>query len=45
MVSGLNLDVLRKSGKYPCGVCQAGVVEMLFSVEAAGNGYTRNAVA
>ena len=25
MVSGLNLDVLRKSGKYPCGVCQTGV--------------------
>ena len=25
MVSGSNLDVLRKSGKYPCGVCQAGV--------------------
>ena len=25
MVSGLNLDVLRKFSKYPCGVCQAGV--------------------
>ena len=25
MVSGSNLDVLRKSGKYPCGVCQEGV--------------------
>ena len=25
MVSGLNFDVLRKSGKYPCGVCQTGV--------------------
>ena len=25
MVSGSNLDVLRKSGKYSCGVCQAGV--------------------
>ena len=25
MVSGSNLDVLRKCGKYPCGVCQAGV--------------------
>ena len=25
MVSGSNLDVLRKSGKYPSGVCQAGV--------------------
>ena len=25
MVSSSNLDVLKKSGKYPCGVCQAGV--------------------
>ncbi|MEW8547728.1 MAG: hypothetical protein AB2693_29825, partial [Candidatus Thiodiazotropha sp.] len=25
IVSGLNLDLLRKSGKYPCGVCQTGV--------------------
>ena len=25
MVFGSNLDVLRKSGNYPCGVCQAGV--------------------
>ena len=25
IVSGSNLDVLRKSEKYPCGVCQAGV--------------------
>ena len=25
MFSGLKLDVLRKSGKYSCGVCQAGV--------------------
>ena len=25
MVSGSNLDVLRKSGKYPCDVCQAGM--------------------
>ena len=25
MESGLNLDVLKKSGKYPCGVCQSGV--------------------
>ena len=23
--SGINLDVLKKSGKYPCGVCQSGV--------------------
>ena len=25
MVSGLNLDLLKKSGKDPCGVCQKGV--------------------
>ena len=25
MVSGSDLDVLKKSAKYPCGVCQAGV--------------------
>ena len=26
MESGINLDVLKKSGKYPCGVCLTGVV-------------------
>ena len=25
MESGINLDVLKKSGKYPCGICQSGV--------------------
>ena len=25
MEFGINLDVLKKSGKYPCGVCQSGV--------------------
>ena len=25
MESGFNLDVLKKSGKYPCGVCLTGV--------------------
>ena len=25
MESGINLDVLKKSGKYPCDVCQSGV--------------------
>ena len=25
MESGINLDVLKKSGRYPCGVCQSGV--------------------
>ena len=24
-MSGINLDVLKKSGKYPCGVCLTGV--------------------
>ena len=27
MESGINLDVLKKSGKYSCGVCQSGVGE------------------
>ena len=25
MVSGMDLDLLKKSGKDPCGVCQKGV--------------------
>ena len=25
MVSGMNLDLLKKSGKNPCGVCHKGV--------------------
>ena len=25
MESGINLDMLKKSGLYPCGVCQTGV--------------------
>ena len=25
MVSGLDLDLLKRSGKDPCGVCQKGV--------------------
>ena len=25
MVSGMNLDILKKAGKDPCGVCQVGV--------------------
>ena len=25
MESGINLDVLKKSGNYPCGVCLTGV--------------------
>ena len=25
MESGINLDMLKKTGKHPCGVCQTGV--------------------
>ena len=25
LVSGINMDALKKSGKDPCGVCQTGV--------------------
>ena len=46
MESGINLDVLKKSGKYPCGVCQSGVVALMqSSVVAASAGCIRNAVA
>ena len=46
MESGINLDVLKKSGKYPCGVCQSGVgsSNAIFLV-AASAGCIRNAVA
>ena len=36
MESGINLDVLKKSGKYPCGVCQTGVVGASGSVNVQG---------
>ena len=45
MVSGMDLDLLKKSGKDPCGVCQKGVGSNATSVVAACAGYTRNAVA
>ena len=51
MESGINLDVLKKSGKYPCGVCQSGVgvsqelALMQSSVVATSAGCIRNAVA
>ena len=45
MESGINLDVLKKSGKYPCGVCQELVALMQSSVVAASTGCIRNAVA
>ena len=45
MVGGLDLDLLKKSGKVLCGVCQKGVVAMQsYHVVAACAGYTRNAV-
>ena len=46
MESGINLDVLKKSGKYPCSVCQSGVgsSNAIFYV-AASAGCIRNAVA
>ena len=45
MVSGLNLDLLKKSGKDPCGVCQTGVGRnAIFCGGAACPGSTRNAV-
>ena len=40
MESGINLDVRKKSGKYPCGVCQSGV-----GSSNAIAGCIRNAVA
>ena len=46
MESGINLDVLKKSGKYPCGVCLTGVGStMQSSVMAACAGCIRKAVA
>ena len=47
MVSGINLDLLKKSGIGPCGICQTGVGSNLMqsSVVAPCAGYTRKAVA
>ena len=46
MESGINLDVLKKSGKYPCGVCQSGVDSSnAIFCGAASAGCIRNAVA
>ena len=44
-ISGLVLDVLRKSGKQPCGVCLKGVGKIPFSSVDVPVGSTRNAVA
>ena len=41
MESGINLEVLKTSGKHPCGVCQTGVGRrMQSSVVAARNAVT-----
>ena len=45
MESGINLDVLKKSGRYPCGVCQSGVGSCNAILVAASPGCIRNAVA
>ena len=44
MVGGLDLDLLKSSGKVPCGVCQKRVGSNAIYVVAACAGYTRNAV-
>ena len=36
MESCINLDVLKKSGKHTCGVCQTGVALMQSSAASAG---------
>ena len=45
MVSGINLDLLKESGKDPFGVCQTGVCSNAFSMTDVCVGYTRNTVA
>ena len=44
MVGGLDLDLLKRSGKVPFGVCQKGVGSNAILCGAACAGYTRNAV-
>ena len=45
MISGLKLNTLRDTGKYPCVVCRKGIgsTVTLSSVMIASTGYTRNA--
>ena len=42
MIPGLDLDLLKKSGKNPCGVCQKGVgsnaISCLFLIHKKCNG-------
>ena len=44
-MSGINLDLLKESGKDPFGVCQTGVGSNAISVTDACARYTRNTVA
>ena len=45
MVGCLDMDLLKRSGKVPCGVCQKEVgSKSIHHVVAACAGYTRNAV-
>ena len=44
--SGINLELLKKSRKYPCGVCQMELVALMQSfVATASAGCLKNAVA
>ena len=43
MISGERQKVRQKAVRWPCGVCSKGVGSS-YSVLAARNGYTRNAV-
>ena len=45
MVSGINLDLLKESGKDPFGVCQTGVGSNAIFMTDACAGYIRNTVA
>ena len=44
MISGERQKVRQKAVRWPCGVCSKGVGSNHYSVLAARNGYTRNAV-
>ena len=44
LISGPGLDVLQKSGKYPCGVCLMGAGTNSIFVVVVPVGSTRNAV-
>ena len=44
MISGERQKVRQKAVRWPCGVCIKVLVAIHYSVLAARNGYTRNAV-